>query len=90
MSSILGSDAWLSTADASRHSRLLKLRLTDPALTPALADYLRARPHLVVDEPADGTVDVGVLGSHADGGRLDVELYLRAWEAAHGASVEIL
>jgi len=31
------------------------------------------------DEHADGTLGVGALGSHADGGRLDVELYyLRA------------
>lgn len=78
------------TADTSRQLRLLKLRLADPSLTPALADYLRARPNLVVDAYDDGTVDVGVLGSHADGGRLDVELYLRAWEAAHRTSVEII
>ena len=68
----------------------MKLRLADPALIPTLADYLRARKHFVVEEQADGSVDVGVLGSHADLGRLYLELYLRAWEAAHGASVEIL
>jgi hypothetical protein len=62
----------------------------DPALAPALADYLRARSKYVVDEEADGTLGVGVLGSYADGGRLDLELFLRAWEAAHNTEVEVV
>ena len=51
--------------------------------------YLRDRPNYVVLQDGDGNVTVGVLGSHGDGGRLDVELYLRAWQAAHQAKVEI-
>jgi hypothetical protein len=67
----------------------LKLRVTDPALLSALADYLRDRPDYVVRERGDGSLDVGVLGSHADGGRVDVELYLRAWQTAHETLVHI-
>lgn len=67
----------------------MNLRVNDPALLSALAEYLRDRPDYVVAQRADGSVDVGVLGSHADGGRMDVELYLRAWEAANCAKAKI-
>jgi hypothetical protein len=66
----------------------MNLRVSDPTLASALAEYLRARNSYVVAERRDGSVDVNVLGSHENGGRLDVEFYVRAWEAAHKVSVE--
>jgi hypothetical protein len=66
----------------------VNLRVSDPDLAPALAEYLRARDGYVVAERDDGTIDVSALGSHENGGRVDIELYLRAWEAAHQVTVE--
>ena len=77
-----------SPPPTSKEPAALNLRISDPTLAPALAEYLRAQRSYVVAERRDGSVDVSVLGSAADGGRIDVELYLRAWEAAHEVTVE--
>jgi hypothetical protein len=66
----------------------VNLRVSDPGLGPALAAYLRARSDVLVKELRDGSLNAGVLGSHADGGRRELKRYLRGWEAAHRVSVE--
>jgi hypothetical protein len=65
----------------------LIVRPNNPALAPALAEYLRARADYVVEERSGGNIVVSAVGSHRDGGRLDVQLYLRAWEATNGVAV---
>ena len=65
----------------------MNLRASDPELAPALAEYLRARSGYVVEERRDGSVHLDVAGRLRGAARVDVELYLRAWEAAHKVTV---
>ena len=60
-------------------------------LLPDLADALRERVNYVVDEHDDGTLAVTSLGSYADGGSVDVSLFLLEWQGAHpGVTIDIL
>lgn len=60
------------------------VRVSDTRAIDDLRAYLKRRiDYIVSDERDSGTLGVGVVGSHADGGRLEVDLYLRAWQAAH-------
>jgi hypothetical protein len=64
----------------------MRLRLTDPALVPALLDYLRAEPDVVADVVGDDEVEVSLMGSYAlDAMRMELYLRVRAWEAARKA-----
>lgn len=57
----------------------MKIRIDNPTAVPALRRYLGERMDFVVQEREPGTIAVGVLGSLRDGGRLEVERYLRPW-----------
>ncbi len=59
------------------------IRVSDPTLVPALVGDLEHRVHYVVKQVGDDAVAVSVLGSFADGGELDLTLFLVAWQAAH-------
>jgi hypothetical protein len=59
------------------------IRVSDPTLVPALVGDLEQRARYVVKQVGGDTVAVGVLGSYADGGELDLTLFLLAWQAAH-------
>ena len=67
------------------------IRLNDPAAVPVLSEALNERVHYVVERRSATELAVSVLGSYADGGELDVTLFLRAWQAAHpNVEVELL
>lgn len=57
----------------------MKIRIENLTAVPALRRYLGERMDFVVQEREPGTIAVGVLGSLRDGGRLEVERYLRPW-----------
>ena len=57
----------------------MKIRIDNLTAVPALRRYLGERKDFVVQEREPGTIAVGVLGSHRDGGRLEVERYLAPW-----------
>jgi hypothetical protein len=59
------------------------IRVSDPTLVPALVSDLEQRAQYVVKQVGGDRVAVGVLGSFADGGELDLTLFLVAWQAAH-------
>jgi hypothetical protein len=59
------------------------IRVSDPTLVPALVGDLEQRARYVVKQVGGDRVAVGVLGSFADGGELDLTLFLVAWQAAH-------
>ena len=59
------------------------IRISDPTLVPAIVRDLEQRARYVVKQVSGDTVAVGVLGSFADGGELDLTLFLLAWQAAH-------
>ena len=62
------------------------IRVSDPTVLPALIGDLEQRSHYVVKQAGSDTVAVSVLGSFADGGELDLTLFLLAWQAAHPPS----
>ena len=66
-----------------RNLRPVLIRVSDPTLVPALVGDLEQRARYVVKQVGGDTVAVGVLGSYADGGELDLTLFLLAWQAAH-------
>lgn len=59
------------------------IRISDPTLVPALVGELEQRPRYVVKQVGGDTIAVGVLGSFADGGALELRLFLAAWQAAY-------
>jgi hypothetical protein len=69
-----------------RNLRLMLIRISDPTLVPALVGDLEQRPHYVVKQVGGDRIAVGVLGSFADGGALELRLFLAAWQAAHPAA----
>ena len=72
----------------------MRLRLSDPSLIPELLDFLQSTPDVVVDVVADDEVEVSLLGSYAlDAMRMEMYLWVRAWEAARaarGVAVELV
>jgi hypothetical protein len=71
----------------------MRVRATDPAALPDLMDFLGSWTDANVEQNADGTLEVSLLGSHdVDAMRLQLYLRIRAWELARGGtgvSVEI-
>ena len=59
------------------------IRVSDPAAVPTLVAALNEHAHYVVNQQAEDEVAVSVLGSFADGGELELTLFLRAWQHAH-------
>jgi hypothetical protein len=72
----------------------LRIRLSSPDLLDDLLEFLRAEPSAVVEQLSDDEVEVSLLGSYQQEAlRMQLELRLRAWEAAHsarGVRVEII
>jgi hypothetical protein len=62
----------------------MKLHLDNPDAISTLREYLSRRTDYVVQEREPGTISVGVLGSFRDGGRFEVESYLRPWRDRNG------
>ena len=61
----------------------MKLRIENPLALQALRHYLAKRKDFIVQEREPGTIAVGVLGSLRDGGRIELEGYLRPWRDRH-------
>jgi hypothetical protein len=61
----------------------MKLCVSDLRALSELRAYLSARTDYIVSVEEPGTLRVGVLGSHRDGGEADLERYLDAWRASH-------
>jgi hypothetical protein len=57
----------------------MKLQLDNPVALHGLRDYLSRRSDYVVQERGPGAIAVSVLGSFRDGGRSEIERYLRPW-----------
>jgi len=70
----------------------MRIQVSHPELVPSLVDFLRRRVHVIVDQVGPRELEVSQLGSmNAEARRLDLDLLLQAWRAAHeGASVEIV
>jgi hypothetical protein len=64
----------------------MRLRLTNPALVPDLLDFLQSTPDVVAEVVSIDEIEVSLLGSLAhDAMRMDLDLRIRAWEAARDA-----
>lgn len=59
----------------------MRVLVGDPDLLLELLRFLETHVHLVVVARSSGELDVGVLGSFADGGRAELELVLAGWES---------
>src|SRR5207302_8403451 len=74
--------------------RLMRLRLSNPALIPDLVEFLRSRADVVAEEVSDEEVEVSLLGSYnSDAIRLERYLRFRAWQAGRrstGAEIELV
>ncbi len=62
------------------------IRVSDPTLVPTLVGDLERRARYVVEQVGGNTVAVGVLGSFADGGELELTRFLLAWQSARAAT----
>jgi hypothetical protein len=71
----------------------MRVRATDPAALRELMDHLASWTDVNVEQVADGTLEVSLLGSHdLDAMRMQLYLRIRAWELARpggGLDVEI-
>jgi hypothetical protein len=64
--------------------RHMRLHVSDPQLVPSLLAFLRERVHVVAEQVGPQEVEVSQLGSGDRlGRRLELELMLQAWRAAH-------
>jgi hypothetical protein len=74
--------------------RLMRLRVSNPALIPDLLEFLRSRVDVVAEEVSDNEVDVSLVGSYnADAMNIELYLRVRAWEAGRrstGVEVELI
>jgi hypothetical protein len=74
--------------------RLMRLRVSNPALIPDLLEFLRSRADLVAEEVSDDEVEVSLVGSfNADAMHMELYLRVRAWEAGRrssGVTVELV
>lgn len=67
------------------------IRVSDPSFVPGLVRSLQQRVDYVVKQVGDDTIAISVLGSFADGGELELTLFLAAWENAHrGVRAEVV
>lgn len=72
-------------------TRCRLIRVSHPAVVPALVEALNKRVHYVVKQQREDAVAVSVLGSFANGGEMELALFLVAWQAAHPAvTVELI
>jgi hypothetical protein len=70
----------------------MRIQVSHPELVPGLVDFLRGQVHVVVGQIGPRELEVSQLGSmNVDSRRLDLDLLLQAWRAAHAdATVEIV
>ena len=70
----------------------MRIRISDPRLAPDLAEFLRQRVDVAVSEAGEDELEVSLIGSYAsDSMRPELDLRIRAWEAARGgAAAELL
>lgn len=69
----------------------MRIRVGEPDLLPELLQFLEERVDFVSAAASDVEVEVGVLGSFADGGRAELDSHLELWRAAHpGSTVEFV
>jgi hypothetical protein len=83
---LIGESAWWERR--SKHglpgrTAAMLIRVSDPAAVPALVAALNERAHYVVKPQGEDEIAVSVLGSFADGGQLELTLFLVAWQSAH-------
>jgi hypothetical protein len=68
----------------------IRLQLSDPGLADALARFL-SRRECPAEAAEDGTVKVELAHPlHDEQARMEVELYVRVWQALHGVGVDFL
>jgi hypothetical protein len=71
-------------------SMTIRLRLSEPGLADGLALFL-SRQECRAETAEDGTVMVELAHAlHQEQARLEVELYVRVWQALHGIGVDFL
>lgn len=72
----------------------MRIRLSSPDLLDELLAFLALDPDAVFEQLSDDEVEVQLVGSYnEDALRMELDLRLRAWEAAHrdhGVRVEIM
>jgi hypothetical protein len=78
----LGEDRRRRATFSQRPAAML-IRVSDLAAVPALLAALNERAHYVVKRQGEDEIAVSVLGSFADGGELELTLFLVAWQKAH-------
>jgi hypothetical protein len=65
----------------------MKIRLSDPALVDDLLAFLRAR-QCVAEQASEDTLDVELPEAmRRDAAALELDLYLRVWEASHPGAI---
>jgi hypothetical protein len=65
----------------------MKIRLSDPALVDDLLAFLRAR-RCVAEQASDNTLYVTLPEAvRSDAAALELDLYLRVWEATHPGAI---
>ena len=65
----------------------MKIRLSDPALVDDLLAFLRAR-QCVAEQASEDTLDVELPAAmRSDAAALELDLYLRVWEASHPGAI---
>jgi len=68
----------------------MRVHVDDPADLPDLIESLRSRPDAVVTQLGHDELEVSLLGSFGDDAlRMEVELRVRAWMAAHRAAATV-
>ena len=74
--------------------RLMRLRVSNPALIPDLLEFLRSRVDVVAEGVSDDEVEVSLVGSYnSDAMHMELYLRIRAWEAGRrstGVEVELV
>jgi hypothetical protein len=70
----------------------MRIQVSHPELVPELLAFLQGQVHVIVEQVGPRELEVSQLGSmNAEARRLDLDLLLQAWRAAHAdADVEIL
>jgi hypothetical protein len=70
----------------------MRIQVSHPELVPELLEYLQGQVHVIVEQVGPRELEVSQLGSmNAEARRLDLDLLLQAWRAAHAdAGVEIV
>jgi hypothetical protein len=67
----------------------MQVRISDEALLPDLLEYLGSQVDAVVARVGPDRLEANILGYGLEGAQMELDLRLRAWQAAHpGVVVE--